>query len=258
MSDAPLGDPDTDPGTDTNTATDIATNIDPAEVAKFEAMAHRWWDPEGDFRPLHDLNGVRLDWIAARHDLAGARVLDVGCGGGLLTEGMARAGATVTGIDAGKAPLTVARLHALESGVEVDYRQCPAETLAAEAPGTFDAVSCLEMLEHVPDPPSVIAACAALVKPGGDLFFSTINRNPKAWALAVVGAEYVLGLLPRGTHDYARFIRPSELARWLRDCGLELREIAGMSYNPVSREARIGSDVDVNYLVHAVRPEADA
>jgi 2-polyprenyl-6-hydroxyphenyl methylase/3-demethylubiquinone-9 3-methyltransferase len=231
-------------------------NVDAAEVAKFEAMAHRWWDPEGDFRPLHDLNPARLAWIAARQPLADARIADIGCGGGLLSEGMAHQGAHVTGIDAGKAPLTVARLHALEAGVEIDYRQCSAERLAAEAPGSFDAVTCMEMLEHVPEPRSVIAACASLVRPGGHLFFSTINRNPKAWALAVVGAEYVMGLLPRGTHDYARFIRPSELGRWLREAGLELREIAGISYNPFSRDCRISADVDVNYMVHAVRPAA--
>ncbi len=232
-----------------------ADNIDPAEVAKFEAMAHRWWDPEGDFRPLHDINPARLAWIAERHPLAGARVVDVGCGGGLLTEGMAQLGARVTGIDAGAAPLTVARLHGLESGVEVDYRHCAAEVLAAESPGAFDVVTCLEMLEHVPEPASVIRACAELARPGGDLFFSTINRNPKAWALAVVGAEYVLGLLPKGTHDYARFIRPSELARWIRAAGLELKEIAGMRYNPFTRDCRIDRDVDVNYIVHAVRPQ---
>ncbi|TVS17208.1 MAG: bifunctional 2-polyprenyl-6-hydroxyphenol methylase/3-demethylubiquinol 3-O-methyltransferase UbiG [Gammaproteobacteria bacterium] len=232
-----------------------ADNIDPAEVAKFEAMAHRWWDPEGDFRPLHDINPARLAWIAERHPLAGARVVDVGCGGGLLTEGMAQLGARVTGIDAGEAPLTVARLHGLESGVEVAYRQCAAEVLAGETPGAFDVVTCLEMLEHVPEPASVIRACAELARPGGDLFFSTINRNPKAWALAVVGAEYVLGLLPKGTHDYARFIRPSELARWIRTAGLELKEIAGMRYNPFTRDCRIDRDVDVNYIVHAVRPQ---
>ncbi len=229
-------------------------NIDTAEVAKFEAMAHRWWDPEGDFRPLHDINPARLAWIAERHPLAGARALDVGCGGGLLTEAMARAGATVTGIDAGEAPLTVARLHGLESGVEVEYRHMAAEALAAEQPGSFDVVCCLEMLEHVPDPASVVRACAELVRPGGDLFFSTINRNPKAWALAVVGAEYVLGLLPKGTHDYARFIRPSELARHLRGANLQLKEIAGMRYNPFTRVCGISADVDVNYIVHAVRP----
>ena len=229
-------------------------NIDAEEVAKFAAMAHRWWDPEGDFRPLHDINPLRLAWIAARHPLAGARVLDVGCGGGLLTEAMARAGATVTGIDAGEAPLTVARLHGLESGVEVEYRHLPAEALAAEQPGSFDVVCCLEMLEHVPDPGSVVRACAELVRPGGDLFFSTINRNPKAWALAVVGAEYVLGLLPKGTHDYARFIRPSELARHLRAADLEVKEIAGMRYNPFSRLCTLSTDVDVNYIVHGSRP----
>lgn len=230
------------------------TNVDPAEVAKFEAMAHRWWDPEGDFRPLHDINPVRLNWIAARHPLAGARVVDVGCGGGLLSEAMARAGATVTGLDAGKGPVTVARLHALEAGVEVEYRQAHAEALAAEAPGAFDAVTCLEMLEHVPDPGSVVKACATLARPGGDLFFATINRNPKAWGLAVVGAEYLLGLLPKGTHDYARFIRPSELARLVREAGLSVMEIAGIAYDPLTRQARTNRDVDVNYLLHAKKP----
>ena len=229
-------------------------NVDPGEVEKFEAMAHRWWDAEGDFRPLHDINPARLGWIAERHALAGAHVVDVGCGGGLLSEGMARAGAEVVGLDAGKAPLTVARLHALEAGITVDYRQQPAEALAAEAPETFDAVTCLEMLEHVPDPGSVVNACAALAKPGADLFFATLNRNPKAWALAVVGAEYMLGLLPKGTHDYARFIKPSELARLMRDAGLSVVEIAGISYNPLSRESRIDRDVDVNYLLHARKP----
>lgn len=233
-------------------------NVDPAEVAKFEAMAHRWWDPEGDFRPLHDINPARLAWIAERHPLAGQRALDVGCGGGLLAEAMARAGAEVLGIDAGKAPLTVARLHALETGVDLEYRQCPAEQLATEQPGAFDVVTCLEMLEHVPDPDQVIRACATLVRPGGDVFLSTINRNPKAWALAVVGAEYVLGLLPRGTHDYARFLRPSELAAGVRAAGLELVEIAGMTYNPLTRECRIGRDLDVNYLLHARRPGPSA
>ena len=232
----------------------VRKNVDPAEVEKFEAMAHRWWDAEGDFRPLHDINPARLGWIAERHTLAGARVVDIGCGGGLLSEGMARAGAEVVGLDAGKAPLTVARLHALEAGITVDYRQQPAEALAAEAPETFDAVTCLEMLEHVPDPGSVVNACAALAKPGADLFFATLNRNPKAWALAVVGAEYMLGLLPKGTHDYARFIKPSELARLVRNAGLSVVEIAGISYNPLSRESRIDRDVDVNYLLHARKP----
>jgi 2-polyprenyl-6-hydroxyphenyl methylase/3-demethylubiquinone-9 3-methyltransferase len=229
-------------------------NVDPAEVAKFEAMAHRWWDPEGDFRPLHDINPVRLAWIAQRHPFAGSRIVDVGCGGGLLSEVMARGGARVIGLDAGKGPLTVARLHALEAGVEVDYRLQPAEALAAEEPGTFDAVTCLEMLEHVPDPGSVVQACADLVRPGGDLFFATINRNPKAWALAVVGAEYVLGLLPKGTHDYARFMKPSELARLARGAGLSVTEIAGISYDPLTRSSRVGRDVDVNYLLHARKP----
>jgi 2-polyprenyl-6-hydroxyphenyl methylase/3-demethylubiquinone-9 3-methyltransferase len=233
----------------------VPENVDVHEIAKFESLAHRWWDPTGDFRPLHDINPARLAWIAARCPPSGCRAVDVGCGGGILAEALARAGADVAGIDMGEAPLAVARLHALEAGVTVGYRQATAESLAAESPGAFDLVTCMEMLEHVPDPASVVAACATLVRKGGHVFFSTINRNPKAWALAVVGAEYVLRLLPRGTHEYAKFIRPSELARAVRAAGLDVVEIAGMRYNPFTREVSIGDDVDVNYLLYARKPD---
>jgi 2-polyprenyl-6-hydroxyphenyl methylase/3-demethylubiquinone-9 3-methyltransferase len=225
-------------------------NVDPAEISKFDAAAPRWWDPDGDFRPLHDLNPARLDYIEARAGLAGRRVLDVGCGGGLLAEGMARRGARVTGIDLAPAALEVARLHALEAGINVDYREVSAEALAAAEPGAFDLVTCLEMLEHVPDPAGVLQAIARLVRPGGDVVCSTINRNPKAFALAIVGAEYVLRLLPRGTHQYSRLIRPSELARWARAAGLELADLAGLEYNPATRRARVSADTSVNYLAY--------
>ena len=230
------------------------SNVDQAEIRKFEALAHRWWDPEGDFRPLHDINPARLAYIAERVALEEASAVDVGCGGGILAESMARAGASVTGMDMAGSPLSVARLHALESGVEVEYLESTAEALAEERPGRYRVVTCLEMLEHVPDIHSTIAACATLAAPGADLFFSTINRNPKAWALAVVGAEYVLGLLPRGTHDYAKFIKPHELAAAVRAAGLEVVEITGMSYNPFTRKTRLGRDLDVNYLLHARKP----
>ncbi len=223
-------------------------NVDPAEIHKFEALASRWWDPDSEFKPLHDINPLRIDYIDERAPLAGSKVIDVGCGGGLLSEGMALRGADVTGIDMGEAPLTVARLHQHESGVQVDYQQITAEEMAAQHPGAFDTVTCLEMLEHVPDPASVIQACADLVKPGGDVFFSTINRNPKAYVLAIVGAEYVLRMLPRGTHDYRKFIRPSEMERWSRNAGLQLQKLSGMTYNPLTCEYRLGNDVDVNYL----------
>ncbi len=223
-------------------------NVDPGEIAKFEKLAARWWDPNSEFKPLHDINPLRLDYINERVKLAGKRVLDVGCGGGLLSEGMAALGAQVTGIDMGKAPLNVARLHKHESELDIDYRQTTAEQLASDEPGGFDVVTCLEMLEHVPDPAAVIKACTTLVRDGGHVFLSTINRNPKAYLFAVIGAEYILNMLPRGTHEYAKFIRPSEMEAWARASGLELTDISGMSYNPLTREYRLGRDVSVNYL----------
>lgn len=229
------------------------TNVDPAEIAKFEELAHRWWDPDSEFKPLHDINPLRLDYIDRHAPLTGARVLDVGCGGGLLTEAMALRGAQVTGIDLGEAPLSVARLHRLESGVEVEYRQIGPEQMAIDAPEQFDVVTCMEMLEHVPDPARTVCACATLAKPGASVFFSTINRNPKAFLYAIVGAEYVLGLLPRGTHEYARFIKPAELDTWSHHCALDLQHVAGMSYNPFSRSYRLGSDVSVNFLAHYLK-----
>ncbi len=235
-----------------------AINSDPAELAKFDAAAPRWWDPDGEFRPLHDLNPARLDYIESAAGLAGRRVLDVGCGGGLLAEGMARRGARVTGIDLAPGALDVARLHALEAGISVDYRLVPAESLAETEPAAYDLVTCLEMLEHVPEPASVVAALARLVRPGGDIICSTINRNPRSFALAIVGAEYLLRLLPMGTHQYARLIRPSELARWARVSGLELVALAGLDYNPATRQARISADTSVNYLAHFRRPAAGA
>ncbi len=233
---------------------ETAHNVDPNEIRKFEDLAARWWDPESEFKPLHDINPLRLDYIRRQVPLAGARVLDVGCGGGLLSEALAREGAQVTGIDMGEAPLSVARLHLHESGLEVDYRQSTAEAFAEAHPDEFDLVTCLEMLEHVPDPASTVAACARLVKPGGTVVFSTINRNPKAWLFAIVGAEYLLGLLPKGTHDYEKFIRPSELDAWARAAGLVLEDITGMQYNPLTRTYRLGPDTDVNYLATYRRP----
>jgi len=224
-------------------------NADPAELAKFGALAHRWWDPTGDFKPLHDINPLRLDYIARRsHGLEGKHALDVGCGGGILAEAMASAGAKVLGIDLSDKALAVARLHQLESGVEVDYRLSAAETLAAEQPGRFEIVTCMELLEHVPDPASTIAACATLVKPGGLVVFSTINRNPKAYLFAVIGGEYLLRLLPRGTHDYARFIKPSELVGFARRAGLEVDDLVGMTYNPLTRTYRLEADTSINYI----------
>jgi 2-polyprenyl-6-hydroxyphenyl methylase/3-demethylubiquinone-9 3-methyltransferase len=231
-----------------------AENVDHAEVSKFEQLASRWWDTNSEFKPLHDINPLRLDYIDQHVGLAGKRVVDVGCGGGILAESMAARGADVVGIDMGKAPLEVARLHLLESGQVVDYRRQSAESLAAEMPAQFDAVTCMEMLEHVPDPASVVRACATLVRPGGRVFFSTINRNPKSYLFAIVGAEYILNMLPRGTHDYAKFIRPSELARWTRDAGLTTRDITGLTYNPLTGVYRLDPrDVDVNYMVATVR-----
>ncbi len=231
-------------------------NVDPAEIAKFEALAERWWDPTSEFKPLHDINPLRLQFIDERASLKGKTVLDVGCGGGILSEGMAALGAKVTGIDLGRTPLAVARLHLKESGQQVEYLEMAAEALAQERPGSFDVVTCLEMLEHVPDPASTIRACAQLVKPGGKVFFSTINRTPKAYAFAIVGAEYLLRLLPRGTHDYMKFIRPSELERWSRAAGLSIRELIGMHYNPLLKRYWLAPGVDVNYLAFAVRLDA--
>lgn len=232
-----------------------ADNVDYAEVDKFEQLASRWWDPNSEFKPLHEINPLRLDYIDTQVGLDGKQVVDVGCGGGILAESMAARGAAVTGIDMGKAPLDVARLHLLESGLAVDYRQVAAETLAAEMPASFDAVTCMEMLEHVPDPASVVRACATLVRPGGQVFFSTINRNPKAYLFAIIGAEYVLRMLPKGTHDFAKFIRPSELSQWTRAAGLETQDITGMTYNPLTGVYRLDPrDVDVNYMVATARP----
>ena len=230
------------------------TNADPQELSKFGELAHKWWDPDGEFRPLHEINPLRLDWIAQQAALPGAKVVDVGCGGGILAESMAQRGASVLGIDLSTKPLKVARLHALESGVPVQYREVSAEDLAAEQPAAFDVVTCMEMLEHVPAPESVVMACATLAKPGGSVFFSTLNRNFKSWLFAIVGAEYLLKMLPVGTHDHARFIRPAELARAVREAGLELVGFKGMGYNPLTRRYSLGDDTDVNYLVACRRP----
>lgn len=228
------------------------SNVDATEIAKFEALASRWWDRHSEFKPLHDINPLRANYIDQRSPVAGKKLLDVGCGGGILAEAMAQRGAEVLGIDMGEAPLAVARLHALESDVKVDYHRITAEDLAQEKAGEFDVITCLEMLEHVPDPSSIVAACAHLVKPGGDVYFSTINRNPKAYAFAILGAEYLLRLLPKGTHEYSKFIRPSELAQWMRAQNLELQDITGMTYNPLMKSYKLHpTDVSVNYLVHA-------
>lgn len=230
-------------------------NVDDAEIAKFEALAARWWDPDGEFRPLHEINPLRANWIDARAPVAGKQLLDVGCGGGILSESMALRGAEVTAIDMGEGPLSVAKLHQLESGVTVDYQRSTAEALAAEKPEHFDVVCCLEMLEHVPDPGAVVSACAAMTKPGGNLFFSTINRNPKAFLFAIVGAEHLLRLLPAGTHEYEKFIRPSELAQCLREAGLRLEAMTGLVYNPLTKRYRLAKDdVSVNYMLHASKP----
>ena len=237
----------------TNTAPGAADNADPAELAKFSDLAHRWWDPHSEFKPLHELNPLRLGWIEGIASLEGKDVLDVGCGGGILAEALANRGASVKGIDLSEKALKVARFHLMESGAQVDYELCPAEALAARAPGRFDIVTCMEMLEHVPDPESTVKACATLARPGAHVFFSTINRNPKAYLLAIIGAEYVLNLLPKGTHDYAKFIRPSELTRYCRSAGLEVRTLVGMAYNPLTKVYSLGDSTDVNYLVHAVK-----
>lgn len=236
----------------TKTESVQTVNADPAELEKFSVLAHRWWDPNSEFKPLHEINPLRLDFIDGKAQLHGKLVLDVGCGGGILAESMALRGAQVTGIDLGEKALKVASLHKLESGVQVEYRLVAVEDLAREAPASFDVVTCMEMLEHVPDPAAVVHACATLVKPGGQVFFSTINRNPKSYLFAVLGAEYVLKLLPRGTHEYAKFIKPSELSAWCRQAGLTVQGITGMSYNPISGHYWLDEDVSVNYMLHVV------
>ena len=228
-------------------------NVEAAEVNKFAELAHQWWDTQGVFKPLHQLNPLRLNYIDSRAQLSGKQVLDVGCGGGILSEAMAKRGAQVTGIDLAEKSLQVAQLHALEANVQLDYRCVTVEALAQEKPQTFDVVTCMEMLEHVPDPASVVRACAALVKPGGHVFFSTLNRNAKAYLMAVVGAEYVLNLLPRGTHDYSKFIKPSELAAWMRQAGLELQHQTGVTYNPLNKQYSLTTDTSVNYMLHAIK-----
>lgn len=231
------------------------SNVDHAEIAKFEALASRWWDKGSEFKPLHEINPLRSNYIDERSPVAEKRVLDVGCGGGILSEGLAQRGANVTGIDLGEAPLEVAKLHSLESNVEINYQKISAEELAAQEPESYDIVTCLEMLEHVPDPSSIIRACAALCKPGGHVYFSTINRNPKAYALAVVGAEYLLKMLPKGTHEYSKFIKPSELSNWIRQADLQLEHMTGMTYNPITKQYKLkDGDVSVNYLVHTTKP----
>lgn len=232
-------------------------NLDPAEIAKFEELASRWWDRNSEFKPLHDINPLRVDFIDRIGQLQGKHVLDVGCGGGILSEAMARRGADVTGIDMGEAPLKVAKLHGLESGVSVSYRRCTAEEMAEEYPQAFDLVTCMEMIEHVPDPASVINACARMVKPGGHLFLSTLNRNPKSYLFAILGAEQLLKLVPKGTHEFNKFVRPSELAGWVRENGLMIQEMTGLVYNPFTRTYRLDpQDVDVNYMLACQKPEA--
>ena len=225
------------------------SNADQLELDKFSALAHKWWDPNSEFKPLHEINPLRLDYIEQRAQLNGKTVLDVGCGGGILSESMAGRGATVTGIDLAEKSLKVARLHLLESGAQVDYQNIAVETLATERPATFDVITCMEMLEHVPDPASIVRACAELVKPGGWVFFSTLNRNPKSYLFAILGAEYLLNLLPRGTHDYAKFIKPSELSRHARSAGLEINDVIGMTYNPITKVYKLEHDTDVNYII---------
>ena len=233
------------------------TNADPLELAKFSDLAHKWWDPESEFRPLHQINPLRLDWIDQLAAIKGKQVVDVGCGGGILAESMARRGAHVLGVDLADKPLKVAQLHAMEAGVaNLEYRSIAAEALADEQAGQFDVVTCMEMLEHVPDPASVVRACAKMAKPGGWLFFSTINRNPKAYLFAIVGAEYMLKLLPKGTHEFARFIRPAELARWVREAGLDTVQYKGLEYNPITRQYWLSGNTSVNYMVACRKPLA--
>ena len=241
--------------TPTNSAQFSSSNVDPAELAKFSELAHRWWDTESEFKPLHQINPLRLAWIQTLAPLAGKKVVDIGCGGGILSDAMARQGAEVLGADLAVKSLKVAQLHALEAGTQgVQYREISAEDLAQEQAGQFDVVTCMEMLEHVPDPSSVVKACSALVKPGGWVFFSTLNRNPKSFLFAVVGAEYILNLLPKGTHEYARMIKPSELADWVRANGLNVMHMKGMTYNPFTRHYALGTDTDVNYLMATQKP----
>ncbi len=224
-------------------------NADQTEIEKFSALAHRWWDPTSEFKPLHAINPLRLDWIQKHAELTGKKVLDVGCGGGILTESMAKVGAQAKGIDLSEKALKVADLHSLETGVAVNYEYISAEDLAAKDAGQYDVVTCMEMLEHVPEPLSIIQSCSRLVKPGGKVFFSTLNRNPKSYLLAIIGAEYILKMLPKGTHDYKKFIKPSELGNYLREANLEMNEIIGLSYNPITQVYSLGRDTDVNYLV---------